>query len=420
MAEALLPLDTAAVLAVALGCGLLIGAERERRKGAGPGRSPAGVRSFALASLLGAAAALDGQMWLMLVGGGFIAALTVAAYARSPADDPGITTEIALVITYVIGVTCTWSLPLAAALAVTVTGLLAGREGLHRFVTHWLKPAELRDGIVLGALALIALPLMPDRPLWQGVLNPRTVTTLLVLLLSIQALAHLCRRLMQARRAMLLSALASGFVSSTATIATLGMEVRKGDAAPRQAAGAALASCVATMLQLLAVAVAVNPGWLRALWLPALAGASVAALWAFWMVRGDKQPKGRASLPMGGEGDRMFSLRNAATVAALLTGIQVAVQALKLWLGDAGFFAGIGLSAIVDIHATAAAVLGQAPEAGGMAVTALMGALSIHAVSKCVTAGLSGGRAYTVAVAPGILGHTAVAVGLLAVQPLLP
>ena len=41
-------------LVVALGIGLLIGAERERRKGEGPARSPAGIRTFTIASLAGA------------------------------------------------------------------------------------------------------------------------------------------------------------------------------------------------------------------------------------------------------------------------------------------------------------------------------------------------------------------------------
>ena len=41
-------------LVVALGIGLLIGAERERRKGEGPARSPAGIRTFTVASLTGA------------------------------------------------------------------------------------------------------------------------------------------------------------------------------------------------------------------------------------------------------------------------------------------------------------------------------------------------------------------------------
>jgi hypothetical protein len=45
----------AAEFAVALGIGLLIGLERERHKGSGPGREAAGIRTFALVSLLGAA-----------------------------------------------------------------------------------------------------------------------------------------------------------------------------------------------------------------------------------------------------------------------------------------------------------------------------------------------------------------------------
>ncbi len=41
-------------LGVALGAGLLIGLERERRKGCGPARASAGIRSFTLAALLAA------------------------------------------------------------------------------------------------------------------------------------------------------------------------------------------------------------------------------------------------------------------------------------------------------------------------------------------------------------------------------
>ena len=47
-------------LAAALGGGLLIGIERERRKGTGPHRALAGVRTFTLAALAGAGAQLTG------------------------------------------------------------------------------------------------------------------------------------------------------------------------------------------------------------------------------------------------------------------------------------------------------------------------------------------------------------------------
>jgi uncharacterized membrane protein (DUF4010 family) len=414
--ELLLPAPAAAVaLAVALGCGLLIGVERERRKGSGPGRALAGVRTFALVSLLGAVAMLVGAAWLTLVGAAFVAALAVAAAWRDRSGDPGVTTEIALLLAYLIGALCTANPLLAAALAVTVTALLAGRERMHHFARQWLQPAELRDGIVLGALALIAVPLMPDRPLWGPVLNPRTIVTLLVVLLAIQALAHLCRRLLRARQALMLSALASGFVSSTATIATLGADVRRGQAAAWQAAGAALLSCVATLLQLLAVAAAVQPAWLAVLWLPALAGAALAFLWGAWMVRGAAAR--RLTTPDGSvDTQRMFSLRSAALVAALLTGVQAGVYALTLWLGNGGLLAATWLAALVDLHSAAAAVLAQAPAATAPTRIALMVALAVHALTNCVTAWLSGGRAYAGALAPGLLVHTALAVGLLAVR----
>jgi uncharacterized membrane protein (DUF4010 family) len=415
--ELLLPLDAAgAALAVALGCGLLIGIERERRKGTGPGRALAGVRSFAVASLMGAASMLVGQLWLTLVGAAFVAGLALVAYRRDRSDDPGVTTELALLLTFLIGALCTLSLALAAALAVTLTGLLAGREPMQHFARDWLKPGEVHDGILLAALALIAVSLLPDRPLWGPVLNPRSIATLLVVLLAIQALAHLCRRLLQQRNALMLSALASGFVSSTATIASLGMEVRAGKTAPRVGAGAALLSCVATLLQMLAVAATVQPSWLAVLWLPALAGAALAGLWGAWMVRSamahapSRDLETVTPLP---DSERMFSLRSAALVAALLTGVQAAVYALSAWLGSTGLLAGTLLAALADLHAAAAAVMAQSPAASGPAFTALCGALAVHALAKCVTSWLSGGWAYLGALAPGLLGHTAVVLALL-------
>ena len=173
--------EAMAVLATALGCGLLIGIERERRKGSGPGRALAGLRTFAITSVTGAVAALTQVPGLVVTGALMVAALAVMAYLRDRSDDPGTTTEIALFLTYLIGVLCVWSLPLSAALAVGLTALLAGREPLHRFAQHWLRQGEVRDGIILAALVLMALPLVPNRPFWGPVLNPYVIVQLLAL-----------------------------------------------------------------------------------------------------------------------------------------------------------------------------------------------------------------------------------------------
>ncbi|MEQ1577764.1 MAG: MgtC/SapB family protein, partial [Hyphomicrobium sp.] len=89
--------------AVALGIGLLVGAERERRKGEGPGRAAAGVRTFSIASLLGVASMEIGGASLLSVSAAGVLVLTALAYYRSKTDDPGLTTEIALVLTLLLG-----------------------------------------------------------------------------------------------------------------------------------------------------------------------------------------------------------------------------------------------------------------------------------------------------------------------------
>ena len=90
-------------LAISLGIGLLIGLERERRKGSGDGRAPAGIRTFAIASLAGGLSLAFGGEIVLVAVAVVIGALVAVGYARSPARDPGLTTEIALVTTVLLG-----------------------------------------------------------------------------------------------------------------------------------------------------------------------------------------------------------------------------------------------------------------------------------------------------------------------------
>ena len=414
MIDAALSVDVLATLATALGCGLLVGLDRERRKLRGPRRPLAGLRTFALTSVSGAAAMLSGVAELVAVGALLVVGLAVVGYLRNRTDDPGVTTEVALFLTYLIGVLCVLSLPLAAGLAVVLTALLTERDALHRFATEWLTPAEMRDGIVLLSVVLIGLPLLPNRPLWGPVLNPQVIGQLLALLLTLQSLAHLSRRLLAAQQALALSSLASGCVSSNATVATLGMAVREGRGQPRAMAGAALLSCVATLLQLLLVAAAVQTAWLPVLLWPALTGALVALLWGGWLVRGASiTPGGGDAVPPAapaGDG-RMFSLRAAALIAALLTGIQAAVYGLSLWLGPKGMLAGTLLASLAELHSAVAAVMAASlPGDGQHPEVTIAAALVVHAISKCINAAVTGGWCYVLALAPGMVLHTGVAV----------
>ncbi|MFN7197677.1 MAG: MgtC/SapB family protein, partial [Hylemonella sp.] len=127
--------DALLSLALAVGVGLLIGVERERRKGHGPTRRFAGVRTFTLAALLGAGAQLLGQWPLTAVAALLVAALAVVARSRTRSADPGVTTELALFLTFVLGVMAVPHPAVAAGAGVLVAALRAARGPLQQFAT---------------------------------------------------------------------------------------------------------------------------------------------------------------------------------------------------------------------------------------------------------------------------------------------
>ncbi|HEY8539022.1 MAG TPA: MgtC/SapB family protein, partial [Steroidobacteraceae bacterium] len=147
--------------AVALGSGLLIGAERERSKGTGPQREIAGVRTFTIASLLGVFSALTESVALIVAFALLIGAIAIAGYIQTRSEDPGITTEVALLATFAIGVLSAERPEYSGAAAVLVTVLLAARPWLHDIVKSRITDREMHDGLLLLAAALIVLPMLP-------------------------------------------------------------------------------------------------------------------------------------------------------------------------------------------------------------------------------------------------------------------
>jgi len=221
-----LPVELAG-LAVAAGIGLLVGIERERSKGTGAARAAAGVRTFLLLALAGAVAQLLGPL-AVAVAGGFAALAALSSYRYSRARDPGLTTESAMLLVYLLGVLAMQRTVLAAGLGVAVAVVLASKSRLHRFARQVLTTQELHDVLLLAAAAAIVLPLLPDRSIdpWQA-LNPRKLWLLVVLVMGIQAMGYVALRALGPRAGLALAGLAGGFVSSTATIAAMGERSRE-------------------------------------------------------------------------------------------------------------------------------------------------------------------------------------------------
>ena len=386
------------IFAAAIGCGMLIGIERERHNASRETPEFAGFRTYVFMSLMGAMSFAFGFA-VGIVGFLFASGIALIAHFKNPPEHPGITSEVALVMTFLIGAICLWQPLVATSTAVIITVFLFSKTSLSNFASRWLTEAEVRDGTMLLALALVALPLMPNKPYWGTVLNPYVTVRLLILILAVQAVAHLAKRLLSLRHALSLSSLASGFVSSTATVASLGLQVRAGTAPAKANAGGALFSCVATLLQFVVIAIGSNIAWLKVLALPIIAGSLLGILWGLWLLRTDKsKPQtNNATAPIQSEDSRMFSLKEAALVALALTVIQVLIYGLGQLIGDTGLLASTLLASIFEIHAAMAAVFVQGAPVLSLHNTLMLSlvlGMTIHTISKSINAVMTGGWQY--------------------------
>lgn len=379
--------------AVALGCGLLIGIERERHKADGNRHALAGVRTFTLAALAGAMAQALAQPLLVALGAAFIIALGVIAYWRDRSRDPGVTTELALFVTFLLGVTAVERPIVAAGASVIITSLLYARTRLHRFSTDILTADELRDALILAGAALIVLPLVPNQPMdmLAGV-NPRRLWGLVVLMMVLQSAGHVALRIAGARIGLALSGLASGFVSSTATIAAMGARARSEPELRAACVAGGTFSNVATLVLVVLIALTLDPGVLKVIGPSVGLGLLAAVATAWWSLRGQEVSSGMSSAR-----GHAFSIAQALLFAALLSAVTAAVSWANAHFGDAAMSIGTGIAGFADTHAAAASVFSLA--AGGRIADSevllpLLIALSTNTVSKFVGAWATGGRDY--------------------------
>jgi uncharacterized membrane protein (DUF4010 family) len=390
-------------LAVALGIGLLIGAERERRKGTGPTRSPAGIRTFTAASLAGAISFIVGGEVLHAIAIAGVILLTAIAYWRGHGDDPGLTTEIALIVTALLGGLSMQRPALAAGLAVTVTLLLAARTRLHRFISSVLTEDELKDALIFAGATLVVLPLVPDRPMGPyGALNPHSIWILVILVMAISAAGYVAVRMLGTRFGLPVAGLASGFISSTATIGAMGARTAKAPDVLAAAVAAAVLSTIATVVQLALVLAATSMTTLRALWIPLIcAGLTAVVYGTVFTVRAIQQ-KTECEAQSG----RAFSLVTALIFALTLSGILVAAAALREWFGETGIILAAALAGFVDTHSAAisvASLVASDKMSAADAVVPILAGLSTNTISKMILAVTSGGHAFALRVMPGLI-----------------
>jgi len=392
-------------IAVALGCGLLVGIEREQHKSDDAKRMPAGVRTCALIALAGALGALLGPIPLAIAGA-FVVVATAVSYWGSQQTDPGLTTELVLVVVFLIGVLAMRWPSLAAALAVVVTILLQAKSWLHRFSRQVLSETELNDALLLLASALVILPILPETPLgmFEG-LNLRRLWTLVVVVMALNAAGYVAIRAIGPRLGLPLTGLIGGLVSSAATVASMGSRARATPALERPCAAGAMASNLATLGLLAALLGAINPKLLSALALAFGLSFCAALIWALWLGwNAWRVPiEENAGAPMG---TRPFHMGHALAFAGLIALVLVITTWMQIWLGNAGAQLTAVVAGFADTHAAAISVA-ELARGGSLSVPtatqAVLLAFTSNTLTKILLAFSSGGRRYGISLLPGFV-----------------
>lgn len=398
-------------LVTAMAIGLLIGIERGwSSRGVADGRLAAGIRTYGLIGLLGGLAALLSQpfgvgAWIaILLAFSVLVAISYLGDLRN--GDMGMTSEVALLLTFLLGsLALSDQRMLAAGCAVIVALLLSLKDQLHAALQK-LSALELSSALKLLFISLVLLPALPNQGYgpWE-VFNPYSIWWMVVLIAGIGFAAYVAVRLVGTRHGLLITALLGSLVSSTAMTITLSR--LKESASLHNLLATGLLACSALMFPrvLLEVGV-VNPSLLPPLLAPLLVACGFYLLGAVWWYF---RPHETAATETDPPLSNPFELGPALRFALLLAAILFLVEAGRRLLGDVGVYLVALLSGLADVDAITLSLARNAQ--GELSNEIAVQGIFIAALSNSlVKAGLIlviGGKALAVRTLPFIVGGLA-------------
>ena len=339
----------------ALVIGLLLGIERGwKQRTEASGEREAGIRTFTLVSLTGFAAGLMsptlGALFPAIIGAGLLA-LVVASYfsdtSRSDADR-GMTTEVAIILTYVLGVLCAGgALSEAAMIAVIAVVLLDQKTVLHDFLRS-LQHMEITAALKLLVVAVVLLPILPDQGFGPGnVLNPYELCWAIVIIAAMGLAGYAAIRTVGSERGALLMGLFGGLVSSTSVTVSASRAARNAPAASLALAAAIAIAQSIMFARIAALVYTLNNELFDVVLVSLMLGCIVSLSGAAALVLRARRTDPQATFEAGAADSLGIAVRFIAFVAAML----VIAHYAQAYAGNAGLMVSGLLAGAVDVDA---------------------------------------------------------------------
>ncbi len=339
----------------ALLLGALLGIEREKRN-TRAGFGHAGLRSFILLSQIGALGGfLSDQFaspWILAATVLCATAAVLAGYfvtARKHPDSTGLTTELAAILTCLLGaLVVTGNRELGIGLGVVTAAVLAYKQPLHAMVGR-LDGDDVLAGLRLLLATFIVLPLLPDRAIdpW-GALNPYKLWLLVLLISGLSLVGYVVTRWLGPGRGIAVTAAAGGLASSTAVTLTFVKQSHEPRVAARQLAGGILLAWAVMFGRVVVAATVVAPAMFAALIVPfgaMLVASAAGAVLCLVARRGTTTAAGDVEIK------NPFSLWAASKFALLFAVVQLLLVLGQQYLPQSGIYTIAALAGLTDVDA---------------------------------------------------------------------
>jgi uncharacterized membrane protein (DUF4010 family) len=282
-----------------------------------------------------------------LVSLSILVAIGHAAESRSGERDTGLTTEMAMLVMFAVGVICVVGQRLVAVIiAGSVMVLLQSKEPLHGMVRK-IGERDLREIARLVLAGLVILPVLPNRGMgYLGVLNPFSIWLMVVLIIGISLTAYLAGKFFGGGKGLALSGVLGGLISSTATTASLARRSQAVGASGWSLAAIALIASSIVFVRVVVEVAVTAPGHVRAM-LPPLLGMllwfGVVAAVVYRLAR--RREEGPVDEPPPSE------LKSAVLFGLLYAVVLVVVAAAREHFGNSGLYVAAALSGLTDVDA---------------------------------------------------------------------
>jgi len=377
----------------ALLIGVLIGMQREYAySNRSAGGLFAGARTFALMSLFGATAALLADLFhapwvfiglICLLGIMVIVAYFVSATER---DEIGLTSEVAALITILIGGICyLHSVEFAVALGVVTTVLLAVKWELRQFVKV-ITQDDVFATLQFAVITAIVLPILPDKAFGSpplDVLNPYQVWKMVVFISGINFLGYILVKVVGPKKGIGLSGLLGGLASSTATTLSFSQRSQTQEGLDKPFAVAIIAGWVLMFFRVIVEVAVVNNRLLPEIW-PVMTAMGFSgllyALYLYFSQTAVDEEELNLSNP--------FELGPAIKFGLIFALVLFVTKAAEVYIGEKGLYFTSFLAGLADVDAITLSIAGLTKSGQGIALSTGRTAIILAAIANTAAKGV--------------------------------